>query len=173
MPLKDALNARRYHKENSRKNQLRNADGASTTVVATSIRRAKPIPILARIAPANSINRKLALGHIVALREVNRHTAALVAAMLKNHGRELEDVTAEETAAGRVLQEGADEAGAGDELPVFEEAVLVDAADLADDLVRWVVGEEDALEGAAAVDSQAGDAGGEEGEKCRRGSEDV
>ena len=93
--------------------------------------------------------------------------------MLQDHGRELEDVTTEETAAGRVLQEGADEAGAGDELAVPEEAVLVDAADLADDLVGWVVGEEDALEGAAAVDSQAGDAGGEEGEESRRGSEDV
>ena len=93
--------------------------------------------------------------------------------MLKNHGRELEDVTAEETAAGRVLQEGADEAGAGDELAVPEEAVLVDTADLADDLVGGVVGEEDALEGAAAVDSQAGDAGGEEGEECRSGCENV
>ena len=93
--------------------------------------------------------------------------------MLKDHGRELEDVTAEETAAGRVLQEGTDEAGAGDELAVPEEAVLVDAADLADDLVGWVVGEEDALEGAAAVDSQAGDAGSEEREECRRSCEDV
>jgi len=89
---------------------------------------------------------------IIARKEAGRDTAALVALVTEGIG-EAQDVAAQH-AARCFLQEGADEARARNVLAVLVEPVGVDGLDEADDLVERVVGQEDALEGAAAVDAQ-------------------